>query len=158
MDRTVSGASALRRLLAPSLTFTAVLLAVAGGAQAESGSRICGVVSKSRSHPAENVGFIMKVNKGDNRTCNSAINRALGEFAAVGGTGNKEGLNRIWRRVRGGSSGPFHGKNVFPQSFALETCENFTWYVSGRRGDRCVGMSRNHLYAIAAADGEFSRR
>ena len=120
--------------------------------------RVCGVISKSSSHPSENVGFVMKVQKNDARTCQLALDRALDRFNQVGGTANLQGLNRIWRRVRGGSLGPFAGKRVYSQSFSRTTCEDFTWYASDLRADHCFRMKRNQLYSIASAYREFALR
>jgi hypothetical protein len=157
-DPHTRGASPLRRPLARGLLLAGALLAVAGGAQAESGIRVCGIVTKSGSHPSETVGFVMKVGKDDGRTCTSALNAALQRFNAVGGTANVQGLDRIWRRVRGGNVGPFRGKRVYSQTFNRETCENFTWYASSSEGDHCFGMQKNKLYAMAGAYRQFALR
>lgn len=157
---TSSGAAAPSRAVPRRLAIAAALLAIAGGAHAESGSRICGVLAGAQSHPRENVGFVMKVNKGDNRKCSDALTAALQEFDWAGGLSNKQALNRVWRRARGGKVGPFANKSIFSQQFSLETCENFTWYTSGRRDtDFCVGMPRNKLMVFAGTQaGEFTWR
>lgn len=159
IDHAISGASARPRNLARGLALTAMLLAIAGGAHAESGSRICGVHVLRSTHPSEGVGFIMKVNKGDSSRCNSATNWAHQHFSEVGGTGNIAGLNRIWRRVRGGKVGPFNAsQSIYSRSYNQETCEHFSFYASNFQGDYCVGMPRNQLMAFAASYREFSRR
>lgn len=151
-------ARATRRPMMRAAVLAAALLGAAAGAQAESGMRVCGIVTKSSSHPSETVGFVMKVGKDDGRTCTAALDAALQRFNAVGGTINVQGLNRIWRRVRGNNLGPFSGKRVYSQSFNRETCENFTWYASSSGGDHCYGMQKNKLYAMAGAYRQFSLR
>lgn len=155
---TSSGAAASRRALARGLAIAATLLAIAGGAHAESGSRICGIKSGLTGY--ENVGFIMKVHKGDGGKCAEAIQAALNKFNEAGGLTNVQSLNRIWRRVRGGKVGPFAGKRgIYSQSFSQETCEYFGWYVSERTDpDLCVGMPRNTLMVYAGNTHEFYRR
>lgn len=151
-------ASATRRPVVRAAVLAAALLGAAAGAQAESGVRVCGIVTKSSSHPSETVGFVMKVSKGDGRTCTAALDSALQRFNWVGGTVNVNGLNRIWRRVRGNNLGPFSGKRVYSQTFNRETCENFTWYASSSGGDHCYGMQKNKLYAMAGAYRQFALR
>lgn len=150
-------ARATRRPMVRAAVLAAALLGAAAGAQAESGMRVCGIVTKSSSHPGEAVGFVMKVGKDDGRTCSAALDAALQRFNAVGGTINVSGLNRIWRRVRGGNLGPFTGKRVYSQSFNRETCENFSWHITNH-GDHCYGMQKNKLYAVAGAYRQFSLR
>lgn len=159
IDHADSATSALPRQLARGLAVTAMLLAIAGGAHAESGSRLCGVQVQRDLHPRVGVGFITKVNKGDSSRCNAAINWAHEGFSRVGGTGNIQGLNRLWRRVRGGSVGPFTAsQKIFSRSYNQEVCEDFTWHVSNVDGDYCVGMPRNQLMVFASSYREFARR
>ncbi|UVH60623.1 hypothetical protein NWF24_14770 [Variovorax paradoxus] len=145
-------------LLSPikKLIFTTLLFAAAGGAQAEAGYRVCGVISLNTSGVRENVGFVMKVGKKDLRRCTDQLNSAMGSFQAVGGTSSIAGLNRIWRRVRGGSVGPFaQNQSIGRVVFNMETCEIFTWSVIGATADNCRQMTPNRSYALAAAENEF---
>lgn len=158
IHQTGNTAGSTRRPLVRAAVLAAALLGAAAAAHAESGSRVCGIVTKSSSHPSETVGFAMKVGKNDGRTCTAALDAALQRFNAVGGTINVQGLNRIWRRVRGNNLGPFSGKRVYSQSFNRQTCENFSWYVSSSQGNHCFGMQKNKLYAVAGAYRQFSLR
>lgn len=151
--------SAVRRggLLLGALVSTVML---ASPAHAEKDVRVCGAITKSNSYPSEAVGFIMKVQKNDATTCQSALNLAMLRFEAAGGANDVAVANRIWRRVRG-HLGPFHGKSVYSQTFRRTTCETFSWDVAQReREDLCFKIPRrNKLYAMAStATGEFALR
>jgi hypothetical protein len=133
---------------------------LAAPAYAESGSRICGVMVSNGAGGSgkATAGFFQKVNKGDNRQCSTALDSANNSFHDVGGT-NDKGANRIWRRVRGGSTGPFKGGGTYVHTFNLATCENFSFYaaeISNR--DLCVGLSRNRTYAFAGRSGDLRRQ
>lgn len=154
IDQNRSSALASRHTLARAVALSAALLAIAGGAHAEAGSRICGIMTRSSTYPSPNVAFAMKVNKGDNTMCNEALGRALDKFNEVGGSTNIAGLNRIWRRVRGGTVGPFSSKYLVESAvYTLMTCERFTWNTAGIDADYCNRMQKNKLYAVAAVAG-----
>jgi hypothetical protein len=151
--------SPMHRVLGLVAVTAASLLAAP--AYAEAGSRICGVMLTNGAGGSNlrAVGFFQKINKGDRTQCTTAINYANNSFHDVGGTNDKGG-NRIWRRVRGGSDGPFKPNTfkTYVTTFNQETCEDFSWYAAQSRNDFCVGLSRNKTYVFASSYGDFRRK
>lgn len=145
-NNSISNAATPRnRALVARAALLGLLLAAAGASHAEAGRRICGIVAQDRNDTRWTVGFVMKVNKEDNWSCNDAIERARRKFNEVGGA-NRAGANRIWRRLTGSGAGPF-SNSIAVYVFSKQTCEGFARMTP----QHCEGMvlGSNTLYSFA---------